>query len=184
MDDYKALIAREVQKLEALRDTRKEVDEKIAESEQFIKLLTARSSQGGDDLGALVERKMASKSAKATPAAESAAAKPVEQTEQRAPMTIEAKYQYPKIRSDSAWPYILVMMSRKPGAWKALDIVQAVLAAKLLKTDSAVRSTLSQMSAWGLLANDTPGYFAVAGKGATFVAGRKPNQFEIGADLA
>jgi hypothetical protein len=176
MDDYNALIALEMQKLDALLDTRKEVDEQITASEQFIKLLKARASGVGADLAALVQRKMASKSAQAAP--------PVAQPEQPAPPKGGEQYEYPKIRSDSAWPYILVIMSRKAGPWKALNIVKDVLDSKVLKTDSAVRSTLSQMSAWGLLSNEPPGYFAVAPKGAAFVAGLKPNQFEIGADLA
>ena len=50
MADYKLLLAHENQKLEVLRDTRARVDQQIAESEQFIKVLTSRrAANGGKD---------------------------------------------------------------------------------------------------------------------------------------
>lgn len=183
MDPYKALIEREKQKLDVLRETRTRLDHQIAESEQFINVLTKRTSQGGDELDALVERKMASKSAEA---AQSTPATHVAPTTVVAAATTAtdaasgiADYKFPKIRSDSAWPYILVIMSARPGAWKAAEIVKAVLDANVLRTDSAVRSTLSTMAMkdWELLNNDTPGYFSPTDKALAFVATLKPNQF-------
>ncbi len=177
MADYKLLLAHENQKLEVLRDTRARVDQQIAESEQFIKVLTSRSAQGDDELNQLVERQMA---AKTVPTTKFVVATQSSVFTADAPLEENPKAQlFPRIRADSAWPYILVLMHQTgEQRWRAGEIVKFVLDAKVLKTASAVRTALASMHEWQILDNAPPGFFSLTAKANTFIAGLKPGQYQ------
>lgn len=172
------MVEQERAKVELLRAKRALIDDQIADHENFIKVLLKRADQGGDELDMALERKLASMSAAQQPAEQ-----PAEQVnldtivaadDQPAP-----EYTYPKIRTDSIWPYMLRHMAES-SASKLDELIEFAKLHNLIKTDSALRSTFSQMKNWGLVNSDNPGHFTLTPKASAFVSSLKPTQFVPG----
>ena len=139
----------------------------------MISLLERRAGKnGGDALDKFLDAQLADKS-KAVEAITSQPLAPV-----TPPVEIEA-YEFPKIRSDSIWPYVIRFMESKP-EWRVEEIIKTALENKLVKTESAIRSTMSALKSWDFLENDTPGIFALRPKSIAFLNSLTPNQFTMG----
>ena len=98
------------------------------------------------------------------------------------PPVNEAKqisYEFPKVRSDSIWPFVIRFMESK-STWRVDELISFAKQHTLVTTDSALRSALSSLKSWDFLENDTPGQFSLKPKGFAYLSTLKPNQFVLG----
>ena len=169
--DYSNMIEQERAKLELMRAKHSLLGTQIAASEDFIATLEKRSNDGGDALDKFLEQQLASttttKAALPQPLAPVLVQQPIED------------YEFPKVRVDSSWPYVLRLMSTKPTC-KLEELVSLCRREGLTNNESAVRSMMFSLKKWGMVDNDRPGVFTLKPKGAAFVSTLTASQFVFG----
>jgi len=164
------MISLELQKLDLLRKKRELLNQQIADLERFVTALENRASENGDALDRFLESQLAAMST----TVEQSSPKNLNQSDLGTgePET----YKFPKLRSDSIWPYVVRHMATKE-TWKIEELIHFASRNKLVSTESALRSTMSSLKSWGFVANNTPGLFALKSMGFAYVKTLTPNQF-------
>ena len=159
--DYTLMIDQERAKLDLLRAKHALLASQISDSELLITVLAKRAGDAGDELDKFLERELAKKSG------QSIQTLAVTAEGINASADGQKSYEFPTVRSDSIWPYVIRLMTAKP-VWKVDEIISFALQNKLVKTDSAIRSTMSSLKAWDFVENDMPGLFSLKPKGLAF----------------
>lgn len=171
--DYQFEIDRERAKINILRAKEAHIAMEIEDSERMIALLEKRAGKnGGDALDKFLDAQLAEKSQPVEAIA------PPSTPSITPPVELEG-YEFPKIRSDSIWPYVIRFMESKP-QWRVDEIIAMATENKLVKTESAIRSTMSALKSWDFLKNDMPGLFSLKPKSLAFLKSLKSNQYTLG----
>ena len=173
--NYEDLIGPEQAKLKLLRDKYALLGNEIAESEEFIRLLLKRAGRGSDELDRALERQLASASA--------SSAECLLETEKHPILEPVLETQvnhskYPSLRKDSIWPYLAKLMSGK-ASWTLDELNDIAIRHNLIKTESALRSTMPSMKKWALVTSDRPGVFALTPKGVGFTRALGSSQYTL-----
>ena len=164
------MISLESQKLDFLRKKQALLNHQIAEIEGFITVLKNRASENGDALDRFLESQLA---AMATTVERPNSEIPAESDFQTS--RTEA-HKFPKLRSDSIWPYLVRHMTSKE-TWTVDELFRFAKQNKLVTTQSGLRSTMSSLKTWGFVESNTPGVFALKPRGIAYVNTLTPNQF-------
>ena len=174
--DYKSLIDQERAKIELLRAKQVFIASEIDDLEQMIEVLQKRAAKkGGDAFDKFWESQLADAPAAVEP---TPLFVPTLSTAQ-AVVEEPATYEFPKVRADSMWPYLIRFMESK-GQWRVEEIIKFARLNDLAQTESAVRSALSSLKGWGFLENGTPGFFSLKPKALSFLKGFEAHQFVPG----